>query len=146
MTAALSGATIDVGGPTPDPGGRPRRARRTTPRSTLTPGAGLGLGITMLWFSLLVLVPLSAIVDQGLRNRFRREPDGSKTMNAVILYLSTQTPERSITELAAANALRQPEPLKRRRQVLHPRALRRPSQRIPPDDHRRQRDDHRRQL
>ena len=51
-------------------------------------------------------IPLSAIVDQGLRNRFRREPDGSKTMNAVILYLSTQTPERSITELAAANETR----------------------------------------
>ena len=31
-------------------------------RSTLTGGAGLGLGITMLWFSLLVLLPLSAIV------------------------------------------------------------------------------------
>ena len=66
MTAALTGATIDVGGPTPDPGGRPRRARRTTPRSTLTPGAGLGLGIAVLWFSLLVLVPLSAIVATAL--------------------------------------------------------------------------------
>jgi sulfate transport system permease protein len=38
-------------------------------RSTLTPGASLGLGIAMLWFSLLVLIPLAAIVatagDQG---------------------------------------------------------------------------------
>ena len=62
MSGALSGATIDVGRPAPSEGGRPRRTRRTTPRSTLTPAAGLGLGIAMLWFSLLVLVPLSAII------------------------------------------------------------------------------------
>ncbi len=51
-------------------------------------------------------IPLSAIVDQGLRNRFRTEPDGSRTMNAVMLYLSTQTPERSMTELTEANETR----------------------------------------
>ena len=51
-------------------------------------------------------IPLSAIVDQGLRNRFRTEPDGSRTMHAVMLYLSTQTPERSMTELAEANETR----------------------------------------
>src|SRR6478736_5994601 len=61
MSAALSGATIEAR-PAPEDGGRPRRARRSTPRNTLTPGAGLGLGIAMLWFSLLVLVPLSAII------------------------------------------------------------------------------------
>jgi sulfate transport system permease protein len=31
-------------------------------RSTLTPGSSLGLGIAMVWFSLLVLIPLAAIV------------------------------------------------------------------------------------
>ena len=62
MTGALPGATIDAARPAPDSGGRPGRVRRTTPRNTLTPGAGLGLGISMLWFSLLVLVPLSAII------------------------------------------------------------------------------------
>lgn len=62
MTGALSGATIDVARPAPDSGGRPGRVRRQKPRNTLTPGAGLGLGIAMLWFSLLVLVPLSAII------------------------------------------------------------------------------------
>ncbi|WP_243056341.1 sulfate ABC transporter permease subunit CysT [Nocardioides sp. SR21] len=62
MTGALSGATIDVARPAPESGGRPGRVRRQKPRNTLTPGAGLGLGIAMLWFSLLVLVPLSAIV------------------------------------------------------------------------------------
>jgi hypothetical protein len=51
-------------------------------------------------------VPLGAIVDQGLRNRFKSEPDGSRTMYAVMLYLSTQTPERSMTELTEANETR----------------------------------------
>ena len=49
-------------GPASPEGRRPRRARRSTPRNTLTRGAGLGLGIAMLWFSLLVLIPLAAIV------------------------------------------------------------------------------------
>jgi sulfate/thiosulfate transport system permease protein len=48
-------------------GGRPARKRRPAPSSrnsgrSLTPGAGLGLGIAMVWFSLLVLIPLSAII------------------------------------------------------------------------------------
>jgi hypothetical protein len=51
-------------------------------------------------------IPLRAIVDQGLRNRFKTEPDGSRTMHAVMLYLSTQTPERSMTELTEANETR----------------------------------------
>lgn len=43
---------------------RPARPRRPAGRrtSTLTPGAGLGLGIAMTWFSLLVLIPLCAVV------------------------------------------------------------------------------------
>ncbi len=51
-------------------------------------------------------IPLRAIVDQGLRNRFKAEPDGGRTMHAVMLYLSTQTPERSMTELTDANETR----------------------------------------
>ncbi len=51
-------------------------------------------------------IPLHAIVDQGLRNRFKAEPDGTRTMHAVMLYLSTQTPERSMTELTEANETR----------------------------------------
>ncbi|MBJ7359411.1 sulfate ABC transporter permease subunit CysT [Nocardioides sp.] len=65
MSTALSGATIDTTGPVSPQGRRPGRAKRTTPRNTLTGGAGLGLGITMLWFSLLVLLPLSAIVARA---------------------------------------------------------------------------------
>ena len=55
----------------------------------------------LMFSSSLRTIPLSAIVDQGLRNRFRVEPDGSRTMHAVMLYLSTQTPERAVTEQAA---------------------------------------------
>lgn len=39
-----------------------RRARRLT---TLTPASGLGLGIAVLWLSLLVLIPLSAVVVEA---------------------------------------------------------------------------------
>jgi hypothetical protein len=55
----------------------------------------------LMFSSSLRTIPLSAIVDQGLRNRFRVEPDGSRTMHAVMLYLSTQTLERAVTEHAA---------------------------------------------
>jgi sulfate transport system permease protein len=50
--------------PVPQEGRRPRRVRRT-PHSTLTRGAGLSLGIAMIWFSLLVLLPLAAIVARA---------------------------------------------------------------------------------
>ena len=55
----------------------------------------------LMFSSSLRTIPLAAIVDQGLRNRFRVEPDGSRTMHAVMLYLSTQTPERTVTEPVA---------------------------------------------
>lgn len=42
---------------------RPARTpRRSAPRSTLTRSSGLGLGIAMIWFSALVLIPLMAVV------------------------------------------------------------------------------------
>jgi len=65
MSTALPGATIDATGPASPGGRRPGRAKRSTPRNTLTGGAGLGLGISVLWFSLLVLLPLSAIVARA---------------------------------------------------------------------------------
>ena len=61
MTSALVEGPSTVG-PASQEGRRPRRARRSKPRNTLTPGASLGLGIAMLWFSLLVLIPLTAVV------------------------------------------------------------------------------------
>src|SRR4029079_10833605 len=41
---------------------RPARTRRSASSGSLTPASGLGLGVAMIWFSLLVLIPLSAIV------------------------------------------------------------------------------------
>jgi sulfate transport system permease protein len=41
---------------------RTARASRSVATGRLTRGAGIGLGISMLWFSLLVLIPLIAIV------------------------------------------------------------------------------------
>ena len=51
--------------PIPEPPGErpvPGPSRRRRPRTTLTRGAGLGLGLATLWFSLLVLLPLAAVV------------------------------------------------------------------------------------
>jgi len=61
VTPALAGAA-EGGDDLPSPGRAPSGRRRLT---TLTRGSGLGLGIAMLWFSLLVLVPLIAIVVQS---------------------------------------------------------------------------------
>jgi sulfate transport system permease protein len=58
-TSAAAGAT-SVGGP---------RNRHRLPRAksatTLTPISGLGLGIALTWFSLLVLIPLTAVLVQA---------------------------------------------------------------------------------
>jgi len=61
MTSTLLGPPSETARPASPPGRRPR-PRRGTPRNTLTPGAGLGLGIAMIWFSLLVLIPLTAVI------------------------------------------------------------------------------------
>ena len=53
-----------------------------------------GGGVRM-FSSSLRTIPLRAVVDQGLRTRFQIEPDGSRTIHTVLLYLSTQTPERA---------------------------------------------------
>jgi sulfate/thiosulfate transport system permease protein len=42
--------------------GRSVFTRRATREGGLTPVSGLGLGVTLLWFSLLVLIPLAAVV------------------------------------------------------------------------------------
>lgn len=43
----------------------PARTRRARPATTLTRGTGLGLALAMVWFSLLVLIPLSLVVIQA---------------------------------------------------------------------------------
>ncbi len=44
------------------PTGRPVRKRRAARPGALTRGSALGLGVAMIWFSLLVLIPLAAVV------------------------------------------------------------------------------------
>ena len=59
MTAA---ALTTLPAPTPP---TPRGGRRRRTATSLTPAAGLGLGLAMIWFSLLVLIPLTAILVQA---------------------------------------------------------------------------------
>jgi sulfate transport system permease protein len=69
----------------------PRRAPRAAPRSTLSRGAGLGLGIAMLWLSLLVLIPLAAVVAaaaEGGWGRYFSVLGNPQTWAAVTLTVS----------------------------------------------------------
>jgi sulfate transport system permease protein len=43
-------------------GGRPARKRRSARPGSLTATSGLGLGVALVWFSLLVLIPLAMVV------------------------------------------------------------------------------------
>jgi sulfate transport system permease protein len=68
--------------------GRPVRKRRSASAASLTPASTLGLGIGMLWFSLLVLIPLAAIVvtasDHGLAT-YKDTLTDSRTWDALKL-------------------------------------------------------------
>jgi len=64
------------------------RRQRGTPRSTLTRGAGIGLGIALLWFSVLVLIPLATVVGvaaSGGVGRFASVLADDQTWAAVTL-------------------------------------------------------------
>ena len=45
--------------------GRPARTRRSARVGTLSAPSGIGLGIALIWFSALVLIPLAAVVVNG---------------------------------------------------------------------------------
>ena len=62
MTAPALTPLVERPAETPPPTARRRRRRTST---SLTPVAGIGLGVTMIWFSLLVLIPLTAILVQA---------------------------------------------------------------------------------
>ena len=64
-SSALAGPAGAGDSPTP---GRTPTGRR--PRTTLTRGSAIGLGVAMLWFSLLVLIPLIAILVQASSGGF----------------------------------------------------------------------------
>lgn len=77
--------------------GRPSRQRRSARSAlrrrsgrALTPGAGLGLGVGMIWFSLLVLIPLAAILVKaggGGLSTFVQVIDESETRAALLLTI-----------------------------------------------------------
>lgn len=69
--------------------GRPGRSRPVL-SSTLTTGSGIGLGIAMLWFSLLVLIPLTAVIvtaSEGGWANFWRTVTNEQTAHAIKLTL-----------------------------------------------------------
>lgn len=68
---------------------RPDTPRRTF-SSTLTTSSGIGLGIAMLWFSLLVLIPLTAVIvtaSEGGWANFWRTITNDQTAHAIKLTL-----------------------------------------------------------
>ena len=63
-------------------------ARRSRPGNTLTRTSGIGLGITMLWFSLLVLIPLVAVIitaSSGGWSPSRHQLTNEQTASAIKL-------------------------------------------------------------
>ncbi|GAB3025242.1 sulfate ABC transporter permease subunit CysT [Nocardioides flavus (ex Wang et al. 2016)] len=72
---------------------RPARTpRRSGPRNTLTRSSGLGLGIAMIWFSALVLIPLAAVVvtaADGGWQAFWNTITGPQTAAAIRLTVFT---------------------------------------------------------
>lgn len=60
------------------------------PRSTLTKGSGLALGISVLWFSILVLIPLAVVVGTALSGGlipFWNTLTNPQTLAAILLTL-----------------------------------------------------------
>lgn len=73
-------------------GSRPARRRRTGGSGRLTTASGIGLGIAMVWFSLLVLLPLTAVVvtaSEGGWNGFWRTLTNEQTAAAIRLTVGT---------------------------------------------------------
>ena len=71
---------------------RPARTRRPGLSGSLTPASGLGLGVAMLWFSLLVLIPLSAVVVTaagGGWETFQQTLTNQQTLGALKLTILT---------------------------------------------------------
>ncbi|MGH3508941.1 MAG: sulfate ABC transporter permease subunit CysT [Nocardioidaceae bacterium] len=68
--------------------GRPARARRSARTGALSGPSSLGLGVALLWFSLLVLIPLAAVVataGEGGWSTFRAALSNGQTFNAIRL-------------------------------------------------------------
>src|SRR3954463_13181121 len=69
---------------------RSARKRRPASAGSLTPASGLGLGVAMIWFSLLVLIPLSAILVKaagGGLSTFQEVLSNDQTLAALRLTI-----------------------------------------------------------
>jgi sulfate transport system permease protein len=77
--------------PGPAPGtavGRPARTRRAVRPGSLSAASGLGLGVALTWFSLLVLIPLAMVVATAAAGGIRGFLDtvtNSQTLSAIEL-------------------------------------------------------------
>ncbi len=72
--------------------GRPARKRRSARPGALNTSASLGLGVGLLWFSLLVLIPLSAVVVEasgGGWGTYTSALTNSQTVNALQLTIGS---------------------------------------------------------
>ena len=84
--------TTAVAGPDQVRTRRPARWRRPTADGRLTLSSGIGLGVTLLWFSVLVLIPLAAVVGvsaAGGWGAFWRTITNEQTFAAIRLTLAT---------------------------------------------------------
>ena len=71
--------------------GRPGRSRPALAPHDLTMASGIGLGVTMLWFSLLVLIPLTAVMitaSSGGWGEFWRSVTNEQTAAAIRLTVT----------------------------------------------------------
>ena len=76
----LSGIDLDV------PPGKPSRGRAVGTQRSLPAGSSLGLGIAVVWFSLLVLIPLAVVIGTGVAGgpvRFWAALTNQQTLNAI---------------------------------------------------------------
>ena len=76
----LSGIDLDV------PPGKPSRGRAVGTQRSLAAGSSLGLGIAVVWFSLLVLIPLAVVLGTGVAGgpvRFWAALTNQQTLNAI---------------------------------------------------------------
>ncbi len=87
MTVAVeSGSASPTGLPEPASPGRGRRA--VAAGRGLTAGGRLGLGVAVLWFSILVLIPLAVVIGTaaaGGVGNFLRVLTNSETLSAIVL-------------------------------------------------------------
>lgn len=68
-----------------------RKGGRETPRNTLTKSSGLALGVAVTWFSILVLIPLAAVVVAATSNGwsgFWSTLTNAQTVSAITLTLT----------------------------------------------------------